>query len=160
VVDDINYINMKNFIGGLAGAIVLNVLHEGYKRLDRQAPRVDLVGQEALTNTSQVLGVKPPVGYKLFAATLGADIASNAMYYSLIGSGKTKNILLRGAALGIAAGVGALVLTKPMGLDDKPVTKTTRTKALTVAWYLAGGVVAALTIRALKQKESNGLAKN
>ena len=58
-----------------------------------------------------------------------------------------------GGALGLAAGVGALELTKPMGLDDRPITKSTRTKVLTVAWYLAGGLVTALVIDKLRDRE-------
>jgi hypothetical protein len=39
-----------------------------------------------------------------------------------------KNILLRAAALGTAAGVGALVLTKPLGLSDAACNKKAQNK--------------------------------
>ena len=96
-------------------------------------------------------GYEPPAGDKLFAATLIADVISNALYYSLIGIGTKKNILLRAAALGTAAGVGALVLTKPLGLSDAPVTKSGRTKLLTIAWYLTEAMTAGVVMRALKK---------
>ena len=140
---------MKNLLGGLAGAIALNLLHETYKRIDAKAPRIDLVGEEALSKAIELTGKQPPTGNNLYTATLAADIASNALYYSLIGNGDKRNILLRGAVFGMAAGVGALVLTKPVGLSDAPVTRTGKTKVLTVAWYLTGALVTALTIRAL-----------
>jgi hypothetical protein len=143
---------IENIAGGFAGALALNILHETYKRLDEEAPRVDLVGEEALTKTVESVGLEAPKGNKLFGATLAADVISNAMYFSAIGVGKKENILLRGMGYGLAAGIGAVTLTKPLGLNDTPVTKTNKTKVLTVAWYLVGGIVAALTIKALKDK--------
>lgn len=142
---------MKNLIGGLAGALALNLLHETYKRLDANAPRVDLVGEEALSKIIKKLGKQPPTGNNLYAATLGADVVSNALYYSLIGYGNKNNIMLRATLFGIAAGVGALTLTKPLGLSNAPVTRTTKTEVLTVTWYLAGALVTALTIRTLNK---------
>jgi hypothetical protein len=143
---------IENIAGGFVGALALNILHEGYKKLDKDAPRVDLVGEEALTKTVESVGIHAPKGIKLYGMTLAADVVSNAMYFSAIGVGKKKNILLRGMGYGLAAGIGAVTLTKPLGLNDEPVTKTNKTKVLTVAWYLVGGIVAALTIKALQDK--------
>ena len=142
---------IKNLIGGLVGAVALNILHESMKRLDHDAPRIDLVGEEALSRSITGLGGEPPEGDALFAATLAGDLVSNALYYSLIGIGKKKNLLWRGAGYGLAAGIGALTLTKPMGLRDAPITKTQKTKVMTVTWYLFGGLVSALTIRGLRR---------
>ena len=143
---------LKNFAGGLAGAIALNILHETAKRYLHDAPRVDLVGEEALTKLAETADIEPPKGDNLYLATLVGDVLSNAVYYSFIGAGKKKNLLLRGAGLGFAAGVGALTLTRPMGLSDAPVNRTNTTKALTIAWYVFGGLVTAITIKALRKK--------
>jgi hypothetical protein len=43
---------MKNLIGGLAGALALNLLHETYKQFDSKAPRVDLVSLTELALVS------------------------------------------------------------------------------------------------------------
>jgi hypothetical protein len=138
---------INNITAGLAGAVVLNILHESAKRLFANAPRVDLVGEEALSGILKSAGAEPPKGNALYAATLAADVASNALYYSFIGKGKKENLLLRGAGIGLAAGIGALTLTKPLGLNDAPVNRTNTTKALTVAWYLIGGLVTALVMK-------------
>jgi len=143
---------IKNIIGGLAGAIALNILHETVKHFDHDAPRVDLVGEEALNKGLEAVGSKPLKGNSLYAATLAGDLLSNAFYYSLIGAGKKKYLIIRGLGYGAAAGVGALKLTKPIGLSDAPVTRTEKTQALTVAYYALGGLVTALTIRALRSK--------
>jgi hypothetical protein len=142
---------LKNLLGGLAGAVALNILHETVRRFDHDAPRVDLIGEEGLTKLAGKANIKAPKGDKLYAATLAGDIISNALYYSTIGAGNKKYVLLRGAGLGLAAGIGALTLTKPLGLSDAPVTRTDKTKVLTVAWYLTGGLVTALTIKALRK---------
>ncbi len=56
---------MKNLLGGFAGALALNLLHETFKQLDAKAPRIDLVGEEALSNTIKSLGKQPPAGNTL-----------------------------------------------------------------------------------------------
>lgn len=150
-------------IGGFAGAIALNVVHQSLKQFIDEAPAVDLVGEQALNKGLKKVGVKPLRGDKLFLSTLAADVASNAIYYSLIGFGSRKNTLTRGVGYGLAAGVGALALTKPMGLNDRPITKSTTTKLLTVGYYLLGGIVTAVTINALskrKRTKNTPLVKN
>ncbi len=141
----------SSIIGGIAGAVALNILHQTVKQFDHNAPRVDLVGEEALSKGLKKIGVEPPVENTLFVATLTADIISNAAYFSLTGLTKKKYQPYMGAAIGIAAGVGALLLTKPMGLNDAPVTRTTETKILTVAWYTLGGIIAGSVMKALRK---------
>jgi hypothetical protein len=151
---------IKNLIGGLAGTIALNILHETIKHYDKDAPRVDLVGEEAITKGIEMVGAVPPKGQELYLTTLAADLFSNAFYYSLIGGGKRKNLLIRGLAYGSAAGFGALKLVKPLGLKNKPVARTDKTKVLTVAYYTLGGLVTALVIRGLLSKPNNLIKKH
>jgi hypothetical protein len=143
---------VKSIIGGIAGSVALNLLHETVKQFDNEAPRVDLVGEEGLNKVLTKTGIEPLHGNSLYAATLAGDLLSNALYYSLIGIGKKKHLLTRGILYGLAAGAGALTLTEPMGLRDAPVTRTNKTKVMTVGYYLFGGIVAALTIKAMKTK--------
>ncbi|QQL50476.1 hypothetical protein [Mucilaginibacter ginkgonis] len=140
----------STIIGGIAGAVALNVIHQVAKQFDHDAPRVDLVGEEALSKGLESVCVEPPKGDALFAATLASDLVSNAFYYSAIGLGKKKYLLYHGVAHGLCAGIGAITLPKPMGLSDAPVTKTLETKVLTVAWYTIGGMVAAKVMQALR----------
>lgn len=131
----------RNILSGIVGAIMLNVVHQLGKKVDKDAPRIDKIGQEALSKSVRSIGYDPPRGNKLFAATLVGDLLANSIYYGLIGKGKKENLLLRGIIYGAVAGVGALTLTKPMGLDDQPVNKTTKTKVMTIGWYVLGGIV-------------------
>lgn len=136
-------------LGGLAGAVVLNILHETVRRFDKDAPRVDLVGEEALSKSMEAAGIDPPEGEQLYKATLVGDLISNTLYYSTIGLGDDKHILIRGLGMGLLAGIGAVELPKPMGLDDAPVSRTDKTKLLTIVWYVAGAVVTSVVTKAL-----------
>ncbi|WP_316851133.1 hypothetical protein [Pedobacter agri] len=143
---------LKAILAGFAGAAALNILHETVRRFDADAPRVDLLGEEALIRSMNSLNLEAPTGDNLYAATLAGDIISNGIYYSAIGMAGSKNIYLKGAVAGLTAGLGAIKLPDPMGLDDKPVTKTDKTKVLTVAWYLIGGLVTAAVFDQLNKR--------
>jgi hypothetical protein len=60
--------------------------------------------------------------------------------------------MIRGALLGLGAGVGAVTLPKTLGLNEEATTRTMKTKVLTVAWYLIGGLVAAAAINLMQKK--------
>ncbi len=143
---------LRSLLAGLTGAIALNIVHEIVRRIDRDAPQVQLIGEEAITKSMKKIGTQPPKGLKLYLVTLAGDVISNALYYSLIGVGNKKSSLFRGAAQGAIAGLGALGLTKPMGLDDTPVNKTNKTKAMTIGWYTLGGLVTTLVLKQLSKK--------
>jgi hypothetical protein len=141
---------VRNIIGGITGAVVLNLVHEGAKRLSNKAPQINLVGEQAMAKTIEASGAEAPSGKKLALTTLAADLASNAGYYAMIGKGGNENMVLRGAGFGLMAGLGAIGLAKPLGLNSRPISKTDETKIMTVAWYLLGGIAAALVIKNLK----------
>ena len=141
-------------LGGLAGSVILNTVHQVVKKLDKNAPRIDKVGEEAVSKSIRAAGYDPPKGDKLFYTTLLSDVVANTIYYSLIGKGKKENLLLRGLIFGSLAGIGAITLTKPLGLDDRPLNKTVKTKALTVGLYVLGAIVTAYSLRLIKKDQS------
>ena len=141
----------KNIIGGLAGAIALNILHQVAAASIKNAPRLDLVGEEALEKGIKKTGLEPPEANTLTAAALAGDLTANTLYYSLIGEGDDKYLLARGAGYGLIAGIGALSVPAHINLDDEPVNKSTKTKLLTMSWYIFGGLVTAITIKALRK---------
>ena len=59
---------------------------------------------------------------------------------------------MRGSLLGLGAGIGAVALAKPLGLDERAAHASAKTKAMTVAWYVIGGLVAAAVINLLDKK--------
>jgi len=142
--------NIKNMIAGLAGAIALNVLHETLKEKSN-TPRVDLLGEEALQKGLSKVGAKIDNEQDLYKATLTGDIISNTLYYSLIGAGDVKYIWPKAIFLGLTAGIGAVKLPEPMGLDSEPVAKNDQVKVMTVGYYIFGAVVTALVLKVLKK---------
>jgi H+/Cl- antiporter ClcA len=144
---------MKNsaVIGGLAGAAALTVLHETVKKFDPKAPRMDLLGMMALSKVLRGLGKNPPPQNRLYLYTMAGDLISNALYYSLAGIGKKKSILEKGLALGIAAGLGAIFLPKPLHLNEEYSNRTTKTQVLTLTYYLVGSLVAAALIKRMQK---------
>jgi hypothetical protein len=128
--------------GGFAGATVLTLLHETIRRIDADAPRMDLLGMQAISKSLKAAKIEVPDEDNLFKITMAGDVISNSLYYSLTGIGDKNNAILRGSLLGLAAGLGAVYLPKPLGLNERPSNRTVETKLLTVGLYLAGGLVA------------------
>ncbi len=137
-------------LAGLTGAVVVNLIHETVRRIrPEDAPRMDVLGMRALTRLFRATDVNPPPAPQLHKLTLAADVLTNGLYFSLVGG---KSAWARGAALGLAAGIGGVVLPGPLGLGERQSNRTPQTQAMTVAWYLAGGLAAAAAYRSLKPK--------
>jgi hypothetical protein len=143
---------LTNILAGLGGAIALNILHESLKRIDGDMPRIDKLGEEALQKGLSKAGTAIDDGSNLYRATLGADLLSNSLYYSLIGSGNSKNIWPKALFMGISAGIGAVTVPDHIGLDDAPVTRTSKTKALTVGYYLFGALVTGCILKMINKQ--------
>ncbi|MCB2409424.1 hypothetical protein [Hymenobacter lucidus] len=126
---------------GFAGALVLTAIHETARRISPDAPRMDVLGMRGLRKIIDKAEAPQPNTDTLFNLTMAGDILSNGLYYSLVG--RSKKAWGRGALLGLAAGIGGVVLPGPLGLGDAPSSRTPQTKLMTVAWYLLGGLAAA-----------------
>ena len=139
--------------GGLAGAVTLNLVHELYRQIDPDAPKVHLLGEEALVKMLKAANLPLPSNEnELYKWTLAGDILSNTVYYSLIGAAKKKNLVKSGLILGFAAGLGAVFMPEKLGLNDAPTTRTTVTKLLTVLWYTLGGLTAGSVMKFLRKQ--------
>jgi hypothetical protein len=136
-------------LSGLAGAMALTILHETVRHIRADAPRLDTLGRRAISSGLEAAGLETPPEDQLQAVALGGDIVSNTLYYSLGCFGKPS--LARGAALGAAAGLGALVLAPLMGLGSRPGSRSPQTAAMTVVGYTAGGLAASAVHQALAE---------
>jgi hypothetical protein len=112
---------------------------------------MDVLGMRAISKSLQTVGGQPPDNKNLHRAALVSDLLANSLYYSLVGLGPEKNIWLRGAGLGIAAGAGGVLLPGPMGLGEEPSGRSNVTRAMTVGWYLVGALAATTTYRLLQR---------
>ncbi len=134
---------------GLTGAVTVTVLNEGVRRILPHAPRIEIIGERALAGSLEALHVNPPQGAALYRWTLLADLLSNTLYYGLVGLGARDGAWRRGGGLGLAAGIGAVALPRPLGLGRQPGARAPLTPLLTAAWYLAGGLAAGAATRFL-----------
>ena len=127
-------------ISGAAGAVALTTVHQAARALTDSAPRMDVVGMRALARGINAAGHDTPRAHDgLYLATLAGDLVSNSAYYTLA------TTYTRGAALGLLAGIGALVLPERLGLGTPPKSELISNRVMTVAWYLIGGLAAACT---------------
>lgn len=144
---------MASFGGGLAGACAVTLIHESVKKIIPNAPRMDLLGMNAISKGLNAAGMKTPANSKLFAMAITGDLLANSLYYSVAGIGNEKNIWVRSAALGLAAGIGAVVLPGPLGLQTKHSNRTATTKVMTVGLYVVGAVVTTAVMKVLSKKK-------
>jgi len=138
----------RSLLGGIAGALTVNLLNESARRLIPHAPRMDVIGRRALARVLKKAGVPAPRGGPLVGLALAGDILSNSLYYSATALGAEQSAVRRGTLLGLAAGLGAATLPGPLGLGPQPGKKTPYTELLTVAWYTLGGLAAGAVYRA------------
>lgn len=144
---------VKALESGFVGACTLTLIHEVIRRKVPEAPRMDLLGMNALSKVLRKFSAKIPDRKNLFGWTLAGDIIGNTLYYSLAGVGSKKTSIAKGTMLGLTAGLGAVMLPKKMGLNDAPSNRTTQTKVMTVAWYVIGGIVSAAVYKMLENKK-------
>ena len=146
---------LPSLVSGLAGATALTLVHQIARYTVPNAPRMDIVGRRALARSIKGLGGEPPAGDKLQASALIGDIVLNSLYYSLVGLGGARHPMARGTALGSAAGLGAIVLPPLMRLGRRARGHTPEAKAMTVGWYLLGGLAAAGVFQAIRDLGRN-----
>lgn len=141
--------------GGLAGATAVTLIHESIKAVVPKAPRMDRLGMQAISKGLRKANKQVPEENTLFTMAMAGDIISNAIYYSAAGIGKEENIWIRSSVLGLAAGLGAVFLPEPLGLNKQYSSRTTATKVMTIGLYVAGSLVTTAVIKLLNKKKQD-----
>ncbi len=136
---------------GLVGATSVAILNYAASRFLPAAPRLDILGLQLVTAAFKKLGIRPPSGLPAQALALLGSLASNSMFYGLVGLGGPKTAWLRGGALGLAMGLGVLSLPPAFGIGKRETSRTPTTTAGTLIWYILGGILAALTFAASQE---------
>jgi hypothetical protein len=144
---------LSSTLGGLAGAGALTLLNQGAKKIDKDAPRLDVLGTDAFSKMLKSANVNVKNGSALFGIALAGDLISNSLYYGMTGTGTRQQKIVKGAMLGLTAGLGAVLLAEPLGLDKSTTNKNTKTQVMTVAWYMLGGIIAAAASSLLTKNE-------
>ena len=145
--------------GGLAGACALTILHQIVKNMESDAPRMDLMGVQALKKGIKMADQPLPRDKSLYRAAMVGDIISNTIYYSIGVAGKKKYIWPKGTLMGLTAGLGAVFLPKSLGLNPAYSSRTLKTKAFTTGLYLIGGLVASAVAKKIENKNKPTVRK-
>ena len=147
-------------VSGMAGAVALTAVHQAARMMSDAAPRMDIVGMRALARGTGAAGMQDEsadldrsTNGTLYNAALAGDLLLNSAYYSLATS------WTRGAAMGLIAGVGALLLPQRLGLGEPPHSELLSNKVMTVAWYVVGGLTAAWTAQCLERRRLESSAE-
>lgn len=140
--------------GGLAGAFALTILHQLVKNMEKDAPRMDLMGVQALKKGIKMVDQPLPEDKSLYRAAMVGDLISNTIYYSIGVAGKKKYIWPKGAFMGLMAGMGAVFLPKSLGLNPAYSSRTLKTSALTTGLYLVGGLVASAVAKKIENESA------
>ena len=142
--------------GGLAGTLTVASLHEALKRVTHDAPRMDLLNIALIRKGFKSMNKEVPKKDELERWAVGGELLCDTAYYGLAGMGGKKGVWLRGALLGLVAGVTAVVLPRPLGLPEEPSNKTSATQLMTIGLYLMGG----LATSAITELVDNGQSDN
>lgn len=134
----------KGLIAGAAGATVLTALHEIAHRTTGERPNLDTLGVRSMKKFLDIPADRQ--------TALGGDLVANTMYYGMVGTFGAGPAPFAGALLGLAAGMGSVVLPEPLGLGSDTTNISHRTEWMSVGMYLAGGLVAGMVYRALSEK--------
>src|SRR5688572_6155226 len=105
---------LSTILGGLAGAAALTLLNEGAKKINPDAPRLDLLGQNALAKFMKGNDMLSKTAQQVFP--LAGDLISNTLFYGMSRGESAGSTIMRGALLGLSAGVGAVTLPETLGL--------------------------------------------
>ena len=140
---------IKGLISGFTGAVTLTFVHQWLKNTVKDAPRVDLLGVEAIESFIEKLNLKKPSQKTLYNLSLAGDLIFNSIYYSSVAYGK--NPLIKGIALGTGAGSGVINLPGTLNLNEKLISKNFKQALLSFGIYLIGGLTAAGTYKLLQK---------
>jgi hypothetical protein len=116
---------------------------------------MDLLDMELIRKGLESMNKKVPMEDELQRWAVGSELFCDTAYFSLAGVGNRKGAWLRGALLGLVAGVTAVVLPKPLGLPEESRNKSTSTKLMTIGLYLVAGIAAAAAVQLVDSAEAS-----
>jgi hypothetical protein len=140
---------LKSLMSGAVGAAALTLVHEAGRRRLPYAPRLDVLGMRALRRMSP-FEHEAPRSSRLRRWALAGDLIANSLYYAAIPARTRRATWGRAAALGLAAGAGALMAPSRLGLGDAPGSERRANQAMTMAWYVAGAMAAAAAANGMR----------
>ncbi len=150
--------------GGLAGATTISLLGETLRKIDgRPAGSNGFNGKKLKKRFKKARSKKPLQASKQYIRLAG-DLLGSTAFLGLSSLGKRKHAMLRGAILGTAAGLGAVLLNdnqkegnKANGHEGYPstmqATDAILQKAMEVGMFTLGGIIAGRLLKGSGKKK-------
>ena len=151
--------------GGLAGATTISLIGETLRKLDGQHPGANGLTHKKLKKRFKKAKTKKSKKSREQYVKLAGDLLGAASVLGFTSLGKRKNAVLRGALLGVAAGLGAVLLDDNThhdrhgsngheGFHETMLAKdTTLQKALEVGLFTIGGMIAGKILQGAGKKK-------
>lgn len=152
--------------GGLAGATTISLLGETLRKIEGRSAGANGVKGKKLKKRFKKAGSKKPHKATEEYVKLAGDLLGAASVLGFTSLNKKKNAVLRGALLGTAAGLGAVLLddyshkkqnSKINGHEGFPSTMlakdTVMQKALEVGLFTVGGMIAGKLLQGSGKKK-------
>jgi hypothetical protein len=138
---------IRSLITGLAGAGALTIAHSIVRKSMPDAPRMDLFGLDTVRNIFNRAGINAniPAAEGFFSNPIVGDLVSNTLYFSGVGSRRGIGAWIRGAMLGVSAGLGIVGLSPKSKFESKSAGACANwgNCATTIGIYTLGGLAAA-----------------
>ncbi len=134
----------KALTGGLAGAVLMTLVHNYFKTNVKDAPRIDELGMEAL---KKIFGKDTFSGKdELHQLSILSDLLSNGLAYSLAAASK-KYPVWTGTLIGGLIGLATTNIPQRLGLKKDFAAKTIKTTLMSIAYYTFGGLASGTIIK-------------
>ncbi len=134
----------KALTGGLAGAVLMTLVHNYFKENVKDAPHIDELGMEAL---KKIFGKDTFSGKdELHQLSILSDLLSNGLAYSLAAASK-KYPVWTGTLIGGLIGLATTNIPQRLGLKKDFAAKTIKTTLMSIAYYTFGGLASGAIIK-------------
>lgn len=126
---------------GVVGTATVAGLHQISRRLLKDAPRIDELGERVIVQTFRRIGREPPKHSRALSWIFG-NLGTDTLLYMLVAAGKPAKPIVRGLWVGLAAGVSTLVLPWFAGVTEREVALNKKMVLNTLGIYLVAGLAA------------------
>ncbi len=126
---------------GVVGAAAVAGLHQLARYLLKDAPRMDVWGEEALKVGFGKLGLEPPKAARAWS-WLAGNVGSDALLFGAVGAAPANQAVARGTALGALTGVAAVLGPRLLRLGPEHTSRSFWTALTTVGLYAGAGFAA------------------
>lgn len=135
----------NSILAGTIGAGALTAIHETARHTFNNSPRVELLGVRAIEKILSPLGINLSYN-QLYSLSIASDLVTNGLGYAAVAAlfrDNKKKLFVACGLYGATVGLATWFAPPHVGLGQQPTNNRTKTSAMTVAWYVLGGLATA-----------------